>query len=302
MSRVSLDLFIRTVVDKTAAPNANALTTAGKSVGNGLKKFWNTLSGANVRGAERTLSQARTAADSIGTKHKHVLEELKNYREATDRQLKNMSASRDQTLSNMDQWVKQHEFSGKRKWLNKWTSNGKLLNAQNQMEVEDMMRRRQSVADKTRNKMSVYEKQRAYSDQKLADQAKNLEAEYKNALEGLNPYESALADAKAEALAARLGLGGAAVLGTGAYLGGKAIDSHESQSKRKAAPALLRKFSSDPNMQNAGIGAVLGGLTGAGLGYAADESGRGAFLGGLAGLGLGGLGGYNYDRMVGNKK
>lgn len=61
----------------------------------------------------------------------------------------------------------------------------------------------------------------------------------------------------------------------------------------KGKGADAQNWLSDENNRNAVLGGGIGGLAGAGLGYAMDGT-TGALMGGAMGAGLGGLAGYNY--------
>lgn len=91
----------------------------------------------------------------------------------------------------------------------------------------------------------------------------------------------------------------------GLYLLGKGVGAYLDYRKPTRIeftnlPANWNRSVTDSPYFHPALGATLGGLTGAGLGYVHGD-GKGAILGGLVGAGLGGTGGYLGDQWLREK-
>lgn len=100
------------------------------------------------------------------------------------------------------------------------------------------------------------------------------------------------------ALPAGITLGGLYLVGKGA---GAYLDyTKPTRIEFTNLPANWNRSVADSPYFHPALGATLGGLTGAGLGYVHGD-GKGAILGGLVGAGLGGTGGYLGDQWLREK-
>lgn len=231
------------------------------------RSFVNTLKGENV-------NQAQQALDAGNKKYQGIIDKWKQNQ-------KNIDALK----SKADSWQEVKPLSFWDRAVNKVKGN-EVYNWLNKVEVGESQSGKQNILDKVKM---------------LQNKSGDLAQRVEHAKGKVQSLEEALASARSNTLATRLATGGVAAAVPGTYLASKALDSDKKKESQFPGSELWNKFKDDPDAQNAGIGAVLGGLTGAGLGYLTEGSGRGAALGGLAGAGFGGYSGYNYNKMFGDK-
>ena len=231
------------------------------------KNFVKTLKGENV-------NQAQQALDAGNKKYQGIIDKWKQNQ-------KNIDALK----SKADNWREVKPLSFWDRTVNK-VKGDEVYNWLNKVEVGESQLGKQSILDKVKM---------------LQDKSGDLARRAEHVEGKIQSLEGALKSAKSNTLVTRLATGGVVAAVPGTYIASKALDSDKKKESQFPGSELWNKFKDNPDAQNAGIGAVLGGLTGAGLGYLTEGSGRGAALGGLAGAGFGGYSGYNYDRMFGDK-
>lgn len=231
------------------------------------KNFVKTLKGENV-------NQAQQALDAGNKKYQGIIDKW-------EQNQKNIDALK----SKADNWREVKPLSFWDRTVNK-VKGDEVYNWLNKVEAGESQLGKQNILDKIKM---------------LQDKSSGIAGQAAHAEGKLQSLEEALKSARSNTFATRLATGGVVAAVPGTYLASKALSNDKEKESSVPGSDLWNKFKNNPDAQKAGIGAALGGLTGAGLGYLTEGSGKGAVLGGLAGAGFGGYSGYNYDRMFGDK-